>query len=85
MLQLPEASPVSADWTNVPGVRLQPGSGSLQGHQVVVLPVAERVEFVMNNGEGKWDTPGYDGSGKNYIIDGPGDYFLKSGKLQRLH
>lgn len=68
----------------MPGVQLRPGSGHLAGHQVAVLPTSERVEFVMNNGEGNWDSPDYNGSGKNYICDGPGHYFLKSGKVHRM-
>ena len=72
-------------WTDVPGWRLEPGTGSMAGHQVANLPVSGRIEFVMNNGEGSWDTPEYGSGSKNYIIDGPGNYFLKSGKVQRLH
>lgn len=68
----------------MPGVRLQPGSGNFAGHQVAVLPTAERIEFVMNNGDGNWDTPEYGGNSKNYTIEGPGEYFLKSGKVQKL-
>ena len=47
----------------------------------------DRMEFVLNNGAGKWDVPnpyGTDQACKNYIVDGPGHYRLQSGKLIKL-
>lgn len=73
------------DWTQVPGVQMHPGSGELQGSKVAVIPGSERVEFVLNNGAQDWDTPDpYGGGNKNYVIDSPGTYYLKSGRLQKL-
>lgn len=43
------------------------------------------MEFVMTNGEDDWDSPGrYTDKPKNYAITGPGNYRLKSGKLDQL-
>jgi hypothetical protein len=38
-----------------------------------------RVEFVLNNGKGEWDSPP-----GNYRIDGPGKYRLEHGHVQRV-
>ncbi len=54
----------------------------LQGCKVATLDTDERIEFVLNNGANDWDSP-YSG-GKNYVIEGPGTWHLKSGKLQKL-
>jgi len=54
----------------------------VQGCKVATLDTTERVEFVLNNGANEWDSP-YSGA-KNYIVEGPGTWHLKSGKLQKL-
>ena len=66
---------------------MQPGSGDLKGSRVVTIPTEDRLEFVLNNGDNDWDTPDPHGGGqKNYVIDGgPGTYYLKSGRLQKLN
>jgi hypothetical protein len=38
-----------------------------------------RIEFVLNNGKGEWDSPP-----GNYKIDGPGKYRLEHGHVQRI-
>lgn len=46
-----------------------------------------RLEFVLNNGGGQWDTPnpyGADQAHNNYVIDAPGTYRLQAGKLGKL-
>lgn len=49
---------------------------------MATLDTDERIEFVLNNGANDWDSP-FSGA-KNYVIEGPGTYHLKSGKLQKL-
>ena len=46
-----------------------------------------RLEFVINNGGSDWDKPNPYGSDKgpqNYVIDSPGTYRVKSGRVTRL-
>jgi negative regulator of replication initiation len=72
-------------WTQAPGVRMQDGQGALAGKKVLSLD-GNRIEFVVNNGSGDWDTPNPYGSStiKNYVIDSPGVYVLKAGQLRKL-
>lgn len=64
---------------------MTPGSGELQGSKTATIQTSERIEFVLNNGENQWDSPDpYGGDNQNYIVERPGMYYLKSGKLQRL-
>lgn len=47
-----------------------------------------RMEFVLTNGTGKFDTPnpyGEPNKPRNYLIDGPGIWELKRGDLTRIH
>jgi len=71
----------SRDWTPIPGQAMVQDE-KLQGCKVATLDTTERVEFVLNNGANEWDSP-YSGA-KNYIVEGPGTWHLKSGKLQKL-
>jgi hypothetical protein len=49
------------------------------------IPQGKKMEFVMTNGENDWDSPGrYTDKPKNYAITAPGNYKLKSGKLELL-
>lgn len=82
VLMLPVAI---ADWTQAPGREMLPGTGDLR-HSRVFTVQAKRLEFVISNGDHDWDTPDPYGSGgqKNYVVEGPGTFRLKSGKLQRL-
>jgi hypothetical protein len=72
----------SQDWTSIPGQPMVEYE-RLQGCKVATLDTAERIEFVLNNGGNDWDSPAFSGA-QNYVIDGPGTWHLKSGKLQRL-
>ena len=50
-------------------------------------PCRRKLEFVVTNGDKEWDQPnpyGEPGKPKNYVIEQPGTYRLKSGKLTRL-
>lgn len=50
-----------------------------------IIIEGRKVEFVMTNGENDWDSPGrYTDKPKNYEINGPGTYRLKSGKIEKL-
>jgi protein-tyrosine-phosphatase len=52
------------------------------GNKKVVTVDEKKIEFVVNNGEGDWDTPDpYGGGQKNYKITAPGTYVLRSGKV----
>lgn len=74
-----------ADWTKVPGLRMERGSGDLEGSKVATISGCERIEFVLNNGGNDWDTPDpYGGGKKNYVVDRPGVYQLKAGRLHKL-
>lgn len=68
-------------WTEVPGEKMQRGSGEFASAQMHVVD-AKRVEFVANNGGDNWDKPG-DGS-EHYVIDEPGIYCVKLGKVERM-
>lgn len=75
-----------AAWTQLPGDRLASGDGEHRGKKVATIP-CRRLEFVMTNGVGKFDTPnpyGETDKPKNYVIDMPGMYELKSGKVHRV-
>lgn len=66
----------------MPGLQLQP---SQQDHGVKTISIeGSRMEFVMNNGENDWDSPGrFSDKPRNYEISGPGSYRLKSGRLEK--
>lgn len=70
-------------WTTVPGTKLQQSG---QDHNTKTISIEGRkMEFVMNNGENDWDSPGrYTDKPKNYEITSPGNYKLKSGKIEKL-
>ena len=42
-----------ADWTQIPGKEMLPGTGELAGSRVVTV-TGSRMEFVINNTEGGW-------------------------------
>jgi hypothetical protein len=67
----------------VPGKKL---TTSQQDHSMKTIAIeGTKLEFVMNNGENDWDSPGrYMDKPKNYEITAPGNYKLKSGKLERV-
>lgn len=66
-------------------MQMQQGSGQFNGSKVATISGEGRIEFVLNNGHNDWDTPDPYGEGKkNYVIDSPGTYYLKSGRLQKL-
>ncbi len=50
---------------------------------MATFDTTERIEFVLNNGANDWDSPSLSGA-QNYVIEGPGTWHLKSGKLQKL-
>ncbi len=64
---------------------MQDGQGALAGKKVLRVD-GNRVEFVVNDGSGDWDTPNPYGNSdvKNYRVDSPGVYVLKSGQLRKL-
>jgi hypothetical protein len=73
-------------WSPAPGARLSRGEGPHAGRRVIALPAAARVEFVLTDGGGKFDSPnpyGEPGRPKNYVAKA-GSYFLRSGRLERL-
>lgn len=62
-----------------------------QDHIIIPLhalvQVGNRLEFVLTNGSGKFDSPnpyGEPGHPKNYVIEAPGVWELEGGKLRRL-
>ncbi|KAF8063656.1 hypothetical protein HT031_003511 [Scenedesmus sp. PABB004] len=69
-------------WTNVPGKQLTPVEGEHNTKTITIEGTA--LEFVMNNGDNDWDSPGrFADKPKNYMIAAPGRYRLRSGKLER--
>ncbi|PSC76785.1 type I [Micractinium conductrix] len=67
-------------WTEVPGARMDNGSQQFPGKKVLTVP-GRRMEFVINDGKSDWDKP----QGKdNYVVEEPGTYRVKNGKLTRL-
>ncbi|KAK9805187.1 hypothetical protein WJX72_004677 [[Myrmecia] bisecta] len=71
-------------WTKSPGIPMQEGREDLAGKKVLEVR-GHRLEFVLNDGAGDWDTPDPSGGGRrNYVIDSPGRYRLKSGQLHRV-
>lgn len=72
-------------WTDLPGVQMQSGSDDLAGYKVMQVR-GNKIEFVLNDGSGQWDTPDPYGAGqsKNYRIDTPGTYRLKDGRVSKL-
>ncbi len=64
---------------------MQTGSGDLAGSKVLQV-TGNRIDFVLNDGAGQWDTPDPYGSSqnKNYTIDCPGQYRLQGGRLSKL-
>ncbi|CAG9464378.1 unnamed protein product [Pedinophyceae sp. YPF-701] len=73
-------------WTKPPGDKMATGGNDSIPHAKRVVFDAKSVEFVMNNGGDKWDSPdpfNKDGP-KNYTVDSPGTYRLKSGKLHKM-
>ena len=73
---------VHSGWTQSPGVGFEAGQGEYAGMRVVTVR-GHSLEFVLTNGDNKWDTP-YGGGGKNYVANEPGVWRLKSGRVVRL-
>lgn len=70
-------------WTSVPGHRMDrvPDSNNVKSLTIQ----GSRMEFVVNNGHNDWDTPSpYSKKPGNYVVDSPGMYRLKSGRLERI-
>lgn len=68
----------------VPGVLMGEKVEGYPGHKAISVP-AGSVEFVVTNGDGKWDTPDpYSGGKSNYEIHGAGRYILARGKITRV-
>ena len=64
---------------------MQPGKGEFAGSKVLQVR-GNRLEFVLNDGAGQWDTPDPYGSSqtKNYIISTPGTYRLEAGAICQI-
>uniref|UniRef100_A0A0G4HJ74 Fibronectin type-III domain-containing protein n=1 Tax=Chromera velia CCMP2878 TaxID=1169474 RepID=A0A0G4HJ74_9ALVE len=83
---LEEGPGTGGEWTVAPGVPMVPSSrlpGFLGEGTVWELSVrgASRLEFVPNDGNGKWDkAPG----NRNYCVETPGVFFLRDGTLEPL-
>lgn len=76
---------MSAAWTDLPGVEMRPGKDKFAGSKMLQIR-GNRVEFVLNDGAGQWDTPDpYGGSQtKNYVINAPGEYRLAAGRITKV-
>ena len=74
-----------AAWTDLPGVEMQPGTEEFAGSKVLKVR-GNRLEFVLNDGAGQWDTPDPYGSSqtKNYNISTPGRYRLEAGEISQI-
>lgn len=72
-------------WTSPPGKKMDNGSQQFPDKKVLTVP-GQRMEFVINDGGNDWDKPNpWEGGGKgNYVIDSPGTYRIKNGKVTRL-
>ena len=67
-------------WTKSPGVAMRKSVMSRPGEVAffdVEIEVENGLEFVLNNGEGSWDSP----RGGNYAIGEKGRYSLREGKI----
>ena len=75
----------TAAWTDLPGMEMTQGKHDLAGSKCLQIR-ANCLEFVLNDGAGQWDTPDPYGSSqtKNYVIDTPGKYRLKAGKISQV-
>lgn len=77
---------LSAAWSGLPGVRMTDGQDEFADSKVLQVR-GTRLEFVLTNGDGQWDSPNpynTDGINKNYVIDAPGRYTLNSGVLTKV-
>lgn len=63
-------------WTQVPGLLMD----RMEGPARAVTVTAQAMEFVLTNGDGKWDSP----DGGNYVITSPGRYSLTKGKINKV-
>mmetsp|Transcript_6183 Transcript_6183/g.14777 ORF Transcript_6183/g.14777 Transcript_6183/m.14777 type:complete len:876 (-) Transcript_6183:72-2699(-) len=63
-------------WTTSPGL---PWIAGTDGRFTLEVK-ASKLEFVCNNGGSGWDKAA---SGGNYVIDAPGEYTIKGGKIKR--
>ena len=73
-------------WSGLPGVRMEDGQNEYASSKVLQVR-GNRLEFVLTNGDGQWDTPdpyGTNQANRNYVIDAPGSYLLQSGKLSNV-
>ena len=64
---------------------MQTGKGAFAASKVLQVR-GTRLEFVLNDGAGQWDTPDPYGSSqsKNYIISTPGKYRLEAGEIRQV-
>lgn len=75
-----------AAWSGLPGVCMEDGQGKFANWKVLQVR-GTRLEFVLTNGDGQWDTPdpyGTNQANRNYVINAPGSYRLLSGKLSKV-
>ena len=75
-----------AAWSGLPGVCMEDGQDEFANWKVLQVR-GTRLEFVLTNGDGQWDTPdpyGTNQANRNYVIDAPGSYRLLSGKLGKV-
>ncbi|KAL4425297.1 hypothetical protein ABPG75_009313 [Micractinium tetrahymenae] len=72
-------------WTSSPGVRMENGNQQFPDKKVLTVP-GRRLEFVINDGGNDWDKPNPYGGSKlsNYVVEEPGVYRLRNGKVTRL-
>jgi len=75
-----------AGWTQSPGMRFEVGRDNYAGKHVVTVR-GHSLNFVVTNGNDGWDTPDpYSGGHKNYyVVNEPGIWRLKGGKVGRLN
>lgn len=72
-------------WTSPPGAKMENGNQQFPDKKVLTVP-GRRLEFVINDGGNDWDKPSPWGGSKlsNYVVEEPGVYRLRNGKVTRL-
>ncbi|KAL4418802.1 hypothetical protein ABPG77_010211 [Micractinium sp. CCAP 211/92] len=72
-------------WTSPPGMKMENGNQQFPDKKVLTVP-GRRLEFVVNDGGNDWDKPSPWGGSKlsNYVVEEPGVYRLRNGKVTRL-
>lgn len=75
---------MNAAWTQLPGERMDTDANGTKVFKIQ----GNRMEFVLTNGSGKFDTPnpyGEPGRPRNYVIDHSGTWELINGNLHLKH